>query len=140
MPTTSSPRRGRWRSPAGPPVQHPERLGLGGDGDGQVDAQHVGLGRGTPDLGLQAGEDPVGQTGEQDGEQVGRSSTTASTAAVTGMPTPPCGASPSPGCTATPRTKDYLATRVRDGKSKTEAIRRLMHYIARAFAALPLPR
>ena len=39
-----------------------------------------------------------------------------------------------------PRTKDYLAKRVKDGKSKTEAIRCLKRYIAReVFAALPLP-
>ena len=37
-----------------------------------------------------------------------------------------------------PRTKDYLAKRVKDGKSKTEAIRCLKRYIAReVFAALP---
>jgi transposase len=39
-----------------------------------------------------------------------------------------------------PRTKDYLAKRVKDGKSKTEAIRCLKRYIAReVFAALPTP-
>ena len=39
-----------------------------------------------------------------------------------------------------PRTKDYLAKRVTDGKSKTEAIRCLKRYIAReVFAALPIP-
>jgi len=39
-----------------------------------------------------------------------------------------------------PRTKDYLAKRVSDGKSKTEAIRCLKRYIAReVFAALPIP-
>ncbi len=39
-----------------------------------------------------------------------------------------------------PRTKDYLAKRVKDGKSKTEAIRCLKRYIAReVFAALPIP-
>ena len=38
------------------------------------------------------------------------------------------------------RTKDYLAKRVSDGKSKTEAIRCLKRYIAReVFAALPAP-
>jgi len=38
------------------------------------------------------------------------------------------------------RTKDYLAKRVKDGKSKTEAIRCLKRYIAReVFAALPIP-
>ena len=38
------------------------------------------------------------------------------------------------------RTKDYLAKRVSDGKSKTEAIRCLKRYIAReVFAALPVP-
>jgi len=38
------------------------------------------------------------------------------------------------------RTKDYLARRVSDGKSKTEAIRCLKRYIAReVFAALPGP-
>ncbi len=40
-----------------------------------------------------------------------------------------------------PRTKDYLAKRVKDGKSKTEAIRCLKRYIAReVFNALPRPR
>ena len=39
-----------------------------------------------------------------------------------------------------PRSKDYLAKRVTDGKSKTEAIRCLKRYIAReVFAALPIP-
>jgi len=39
-----------------------------------------------------------------------------------------------------PRTKDYLAKRVTDGKSKTEAIRCLKRYIAReVFTALPIP-
>ncbi len=39
-----------------------------------------------------------------------------------------------------PRTKDYLAKRVRDGKTKTEAIRCLKRYIAReVFRALPTP-
>ncbi len=39
-----------------------------------------------------------------------------------------------------PRTKAYLAKRVKDGKSKTEAIRCLKRYIAReVFAALPIP-
>ncbi len=39
-----------------------------------------------------------------------------------------------------PRTKDYLAKRITDGKSKTEAIRCLKRYIAReVFAALPVP-
>ena len=39
-----------------------------------------------------------------------------------------------------PRTKNYLAKRVKDGKSKTEAIRCLKRYIAReVFAALPTP-
>jgi len=38
------------------------------------------------------------------------------------------------------RSKDYLAKRVSDGKSKTEAIRCLKRYIAReVFAALPIP-
>ena len=38
------------------------------------------------------------------------------------------------------RTKDYLAKRVSDGKSKTEAIRCLKRYIAReVFDALPVP-
>ncbi len=38
------------------------------------------------------------------------------------------------------RSKDYLAKRVSDGKSKTEAIRCLKRYIAReVFAALPVP-
>ena len=38
-----------------------------------------------------------------------------------------------------PRTKDYLTKRVKDGKSKTEAIRCLKRYIAReVFAALPI--
>ena len=38
-----------------------------------------------------------------------------------------------------PRSKDYLAKRVKDGKSKTEAIRCLKRYIAReVFAALPI--
>jgi len=38
------------------------------------------------------------------------------------------------------RTKDYLAKRVSDGKSKTEAIRCLKRYIAReVFSALPIP-
>ena len=38
------------------------------------------------------------------------------------------------------RTKDYLTKRVKDGKSKTEAIRCLKRYIAReVFAALPNP-
>jgi len=39
-----------------------------------------------------------------------------------------------------PRTKDYLAKRITDGKSKTEAIRCLKRYIAReVFSALPIP-
>ena len=39
-----------------------------------------------------------------------------------------------------PRTKAYLDKRVKDGKSKTEAIRCLKRYIAReVFAALPAP-
>jgi transposase len=39
-----------------------------------------------------------------------------------------------------PRTKNYLAKRVKGGKSKTEAIRCLKRYIAReVFAALPTP-
>ena len=39
-----------------------------------------------------------------------------------------------------PHSKDYLAKRVTDGKSKTEAIRCLKRYIAReVFAALPIP-
>jgi transposase len=39
-----------------------------------------------------------------------------------------------------PRTKDYLAKRITDGKSKTEAIRCLKRYIAReVFRALPAP-
>lgn len=38
------------------------------------------------------------------------------------------------------RTKDYLAKRITDGKSKIEAIRCLKRYIAReVFAALPIP-
>ena len=38
-----------------------------------------------------------------------------------------------------PRTKDYLAKRIKDGESKTEAIRCLKRYIAReVFAALPI--
>ena len=38
------------------------------------------------------------------------------------------------------RTKDYLAKRVSDSKSKSEAIRCLKRYIAReVFAGLPVP-
>lgn len=58
------------------------------------------------------------------------------TAAAIATPTAPSGASPSPACCHQP-TRDYVARRTSEGKTKTEIMRCLKRYIAReTFACL----
>jgi hypothetical protein len=60
-----------------------------------------------------------------------RPAVAASTAAATAKPIPRSTASPCPACAGTPRTRDYLARRITEGKTHREAIRCLTRYITR---------
>jgi transposase len=54
---------------------------------------------------------------------------TDSTAAGTARPTPPCGASWSPGWRQNARTQRYVERRCKEGLTKTEAMRCLKRYV-----------